>query len=136
MEKINNKDGLNTKKYILLVEDEPIALRVHQMMLERLGYVVVHATTASKALAEYKEKKFNVILLDYGLPDFSGIELCKKIRSYEQLNRKEKSIALMLTAYLQDELLQQECRDAGVDEVAHKPITLQAMKDLLTRWLR
>lgn len=126
---------LKHKPRVLLVEDEPIVQKVHCLTLEKLGCTVDLAATGLKALAMYKNG-YNLILLDCGLPDLSGIEVGKIIRQYEHEHDLVRVPIVMVTAYTNDAELQQECNNAGIDELITKPINENKLwETLLERWL-
>ncbi|HZK30894.1 MAG TPA: response regulator [Methanoregula sp.] len=66
---------------VLLVDDEPALLEVLKPFIERSGEMRVHtAQSAAEALKILQENSFDAIILDYSLPDISGIELLKMLR--------------------------------------------------------
>jgi len=68
-------------KRILYVDDDEAMLRIVAATLPRLaGVEVVTATTGSHALALLGKSGFDLILLDYELPDYDGADLCAEIR--------------------------------------------------------
>ncbi len=68
-------------KRILYVDDDEAMLRIVAATLPRLaGVEVVTATTGNHALALLGDGRFDLVLLDYELPDFDGAELCAEIR--------------------------------------------------------
>lgn len=71
MEKVN----------ILIVEDDADACKTLRMILEEKGYTVSTAENGNRALETAKEKKFDLVILDIKLPDISGTELLKKLKS-------------------------------------------------------
>jgi signal transduction histidine kinase/CheY-like chemotaxis protein len=66
---------------ILLVEDEPAILKVSLMMLQRLGYNVVTATTPGEAirLVEAYPKRIDLLLTDVIMPEMNGRDLAKRL---------------------------------------------------------
>ncbi|HCJ67735.1 MAG TPA: hypothetical protein DHV62_10590 [Elusimicrobia bacterium] len=66
---------------ILIVDDDPDACKTLQMILEERGYTVSTAENGTRALEIVKEKKFDLAILDIKLPDISGTELLKKLKS-------------------------------------------------------
>jgi serine/threonine protein kinase len=70
---------IKKKLKILLVEDDVIAQIIGQNIIEQAGYNldVVHST--QKALALLKHKKYDLIFMDLGLPEASGIEFTKEL---------------------------------------------------------
>jgi two-component system catabolic regulation response regulator CreB len=85
---------------ILVVEDEPAIVDNIVYALETEGYDVVSSSTGQDALALLEEKPISLIVLDVGLPDMSGFDLCKRLR------RTSDIPIIFLTA-----------RDAEVDRV-------------------
>ena len=85
---------------ILLVEDSPIIQKAHTDLLQNLGYHVDVASTGKEALTHFN-KQYDVILMDVGLPDLSGITVTEKIR---QLERKFVPI-IMLMKHEYEELI-------------------------------
>jgi DNA-binding response OmpR family regulator len=68
-------------KRILYVDDDEAMLRIVAATLPRLaGVDVVTAATGSHALALLGKERFDLILLDYELPDYDGADLCAEIR--------------------------------------------------------
>ena len=65
---------------ILVVEDEPALLSYLVPLLERHGYEVESATTGADALQRVDERPPDLVLLDVGLPDVSGLDVCAEIR--------------------------------------------------------
>lgn len=66
--------------HVLLVEDEPAIADTLVYALETECFRVTHALTAHEALATVAREKIDFAILDIGLPDMSGLELCRKLR--------------------------------------------------------
>lgn len=88
--KIEKGDRLN--KRVLIVDDEPSLIEVTQAYLEREGLDVYAAASGQEGLALAEQHQPALIVLDLMLPDMSGEEVCREIRS-----RSDTPI-LMLTA--------------------------------------
>jgi len=69
---------------ILVVEDEPSMARVLQVGLEARGYDVRVATNGRQALAAVSYEEPAVVLLDLGLPDMDGLEVCQRIQRFSR----------------------------------------------------
>jgi two-component system OmpR family response regulator len=82
-----------SKETILVVEDEEKIARLLELELEYEGYEVTKIMDGHKAFEAYKNRKWDLILLDVMLPGLSGIELLRRIR----LNDKNTPV-LLLTA--------------------------------------
>lgn len=65
---------------IVVVDDEPMIVDVIKAYLEKAGYVVYSAHTGSDALRIIERVDPDFIILDLMLPDFSGEEICKRVR--------------------------------------------------------
>lgn len=121
------------KHKVLLVEDEFIVQKVHRMMLEKLGFEVDLAETASETLEKCAYKDYVMIFMDMGLPDGKGDDITRLIRK----NNAKQSLVpiIVLTAYVQDEVREQ-CLAAGANEVHTKPITLLQLQNLIQVWMK
>ncbi len=65
---------------ILVVDDEPMIIEVLKAYLEQAGYVVYSAQNGSEALRIIEANHPDFLILDLMLPDFSGEEICKRVR--------------------------------------------------------
>jgi two-component system, OmpR family, KDP operon response regulator KdpE len=70
---------------ILVVDDEPQLRRFLKTALEAHSYTVDLATTGREALELAQALHPDVVLLDLGLPELDGLEVCRRIRAYSQL---------------------------------------------------
>ena len=118
---------------ILLVEDNPMIQRVHRTMLESLGYQVDVAENGAKALKLFN-KKYQLILLDIGLPDQSGVEVAREIRRLE-MKANRKPIPIIVATALANDELQEECLQAGANEFITKPLSQDRLSQIINRWL-
>lgn len=118
--------------HLLLVEDDPIVLKVHKTMLEKLGYKVDCAVTGMEALEKVNSKNYNLILMDIGLPDISGTDITKEIRTNKKYTANDTPI-IGLTGYdTQDD--RDNCLSVGMNDVAIKPIRFDEMNNILEQW--
>ncbi|HXJ58068.1 MAG TPA: response regulator [Verrucomicrobiae bacterium] len=72
---------MNQAAKILIVDDNPVVLFGMSHLLGSAGFVVVQATTGAEGLERAKQTQPDLVLLDVLLPDFNGIELCRKIKA-------------------------------------------------------
>jgi two-component system OmpR family response regulator len=100
---------------ILLVEDDPALLRGLVAMLRAGGYAVDTASDGASAVSMATQDPYAVVMLDVGLPDFSGFEVLKRLRE-----RGCRMPILMLTARdtVQDRVTG---LDLGADDYILKP---------------
>jgi two-component system OmpR family response regulator len=66
---------------ILMVEDDLEIIQLLETYLERYGLETMSITLPSVALAKLKVEKYDLVLLDLGLPEMDGLELCKQIKA-------------------------------------------------------
>ncbi|NOU07213.1 MAG: phosphate regulon transcriptional regulator PhoB [Hyphomicrobiaceae bacterium] len=118
---------------ILIVEDEASLAELLQYNLEAAGYAVQTAATGSAAEAALTDSQFDLVVLDWMLPEVSGIELCRRIRQ-----RPETKLlpVLMLTAR-GEEADRVRGLSTGADDYVVKPFSinevLARVKALLRR---
>lgn len=77
---------------LLLVEDDEHVATALVAVLARHGFEVVHVSGGEEALEELRDQPFDVVLLDLGLPDVDGFEVCGRIR------RATSTPVIMVTA--------------------------------------
>jgi len=70
---------------IVVVDDEPNIADLVGMYLEREGYRVLKAATGDDGLQAFQEHRPRLMVLDVGLPDIDGLEVCKRIRQTSQV---------------------------------------------------
>ena len=70
---------------ILLVEDEAAIADASIYALQTEAYEVVHVGLGREALALLQSEKFDVLILDVGLPDQTGFDVCRELRKFSQI---------------------------------------------------
>jgi DNA-binding response OmpR family regulator len=85
---------------VLVVEDEENIAKIVQLYLEREGFQVMLASTAAECFDAFDKLAPDLVILDIGLPDEDGVEVCRRIRA------RHRTPIIMLTA-----------RDAEIDRV-------------------
>lgn len=103
---------------VLLIDDDPRQLKTVRTALEREGFTVEQAASGEEGLYKAEVNGYRVIILDLGLPDVNGLEICKKLRE-----QGSNSYIMMLTAKDAEEekiigFL------AGADDYVTKPFSL------------
>ena len=105
-----------TSGTILLVEDEPSIASLVRAYLERDSYRVIWASTGADALAALERHQIRMVILDIGLPDIDGFEVCRRIRKRSQVP------ILMLTAR-DEEPDRVAGLELGADDYISKPFS-------------
>ncbi len=106
-------------KKVLLIEDDRVAAELIRESLAGEGYEVLHITDGTSGLAQVRKAPPDVLLLDLMLPKMSGLDVCKAIRSDENLNRLP---ILMLTSR-GDEMDRVVGLEIGADDYVTKPFS-------------
>jgi two-component system phosphate regulon response regulator PhoB len=65
---------------VLLVEDDPAALRFYADALRASGFLVEEASSGAEALRSAGAAGLSIIVADLGLPDFDGFEVCRQVK--------------------------------------------------------
>lgn len=109
---MNNKNGKHT---ILFVEDTADTRDLVEFGLRHDGFNVVSAQNAEQGMNLVRAGDYALILLDVGLPDKDGLELCREIRLFDT-----QTPILFFTAFA-DLLDHEEARRAGAQGCLRKP---------------
>lgn len=115
---------------LLAVDDDPRVVRLLHRALEKEGYDVESCGTAHETMRLMEERSFDAVVLDVILPDSSGFEICRKLRS-----RGDWTPILMLTArgFPADRV---QGLDSGADDYLPKPFSIAELTARLRSLLR
>ena len=108
-------------KNVLLVEDEPDLNETISFNLDSEGYEVTSAFNGKDALNAIEKKKPDLILLDLMLPDMSGLEICRELRS----SKKTKKIPIMMVTAKGEEVDRIVGFELGADDYIVKPFSIR-----------
>lgn len=113
---------------ILLIEDDIIVQHVHKLMFNKLGVTIDMIDSGLIALEKMRNTSYQIVFIDIGLPDISGIELIKTI--HENPKTYGSPILIALTGYIGAQEHDASLA-AGAHQVMHKPILLAHLSDTL-----
>lgn len=105
---------------ILLVEDEPSQRTILTYNLSKEGYEITEAPDGDEALLLIEEQEFDLILLDWMLPEVSGIEICRQLKR----NSATKDIPVIMLSARGEEADKVRGLDTGADDYLTKPYSL------------
>ena len=108
---------------ILIVDDEPNIIGTVAPLLRARGYEVLSAMTGRAALEAAERDKPDLIVLDLGLPDINGVEVCREVR-------KTQSVPILILSARGAEGDKVKALDAGADDYVTKPF---GTEELLAR---
>ena len=106
----------NRNEQILVVEDDSQIRNFICFVLQQAGYAYTPASTAQDALTRLVTGQYDLMLLDLGLPDFDGMEVMAKVRSWSDMP------IIVISARDQD-TEKAAALDAGADDYLTKPFS-------------
>lgn len=114
---------------ILLVEDDELSQRVTAFYLERYGHEVNIAKNGSEAVNCFKDKKYDLILMDIQMPEMDGLQATKEIRRIEK-DYPEKGHTTIVAITTNPDKVQ--IYKAGMDGYTQKPFSFNGLGKLLS----
>ena len=114
---------------VLVVDDEPQILRALQTALRGAGYDVETAATGEEALTRAAAYPPEAVILDLVLPDRSGVEVCRELRSWSRA-------PILILSAVGEEGEKVDALDAGADDYVTKPFGVEELLARLRAALR
>lgn len=114
------------QRRVLVIDDDPDALRLTGYIFGRAGYEVHVAANGAEGLAMVDEVKPNLVILDVMMPDMSGLEVCERLRA-QPATARLPIIMLSAKGQVDDKI---SGFQAGADDYVPKPVD---SKELLAR---
>ena len=127
---LQEEDEINPGEMtVLIVDDDPVVCKHAELVLEKAGIATEIASSGKQALDMVKLRHarmepYNLILVDWKMPEMDGVETTRQIRS----EIGHESAIIILTAYRWDDVLE-EALEAGVDSFLPKPLFAAAVLD-------
>jgi DNA-binding response OmpR family regulator len=107
---------------VLLVEDDPQISKSLSLSLGLEGFTVTGVATVAGGWEEFSRSAYDILLLDIGLPDGSGLELCQRIRA------QGHSVPILFLSARTDEETVVKGITQGGDDYLRKPFGLEELK--------
>lgn len=117
---------------VLVVEDSEINRTLALKQLELLGLGAVAVESGEGALEFLERESVDLVLMDWNLPGANGIETTEVIRSKGLLSPNVPIIAMTANVLAGDRVA---CLDAGMNDHLGKPVSLDDMRTMMSRWL-
>ncbi|HCF3475863.1 TPA: response regulator [Pseudomonas aeruginosa] len=118
---------------ILVVEDALANQEVLRAQISAFGCRSVVAADAAQAMALFKERAYDLILVDCDLPDQDGYSLVCRLRTFELQSGRKRCPIIAISALTGEQHLQR-CLNSGMDAVMSKPISLGQLGEAIERW--
>jgi two-component system sensor histidine kinase/response regulator len=116
-----------SKYRVLVAEDDEVNAQVVRTILERLGCLVDIAQDGSKAVEFFRRRPYDLVLMDWQMPQMDGPEATARIRA----TARGEATPIIATTSSRDRA---ECLMAGMNDVAPKPYRVEKLKLILKRW--
>jgi CheY-like chemotaxis protein len=117
-------------KTILVVDDEPEARRLLRTYFEKGGYEVVEAADGYDAVQKALETLPDLVIMDMAMPMMDGVNSTRTMRQHDELS---ETPILCLTAF--GSFYDPRARDAGCNDVIHKPVDFGQLKPIVERYV-
>jgi len=122
--------GMGSKQ-ILIVDDEPVWLKVLSQMLQTKGYTVRQAASGADALQTLKSYEPDLILLDVRMPDMNGFDLLDHIKQLPKISAKP----VVFVSAMDDFHAKKVAKELGAADYLLKPIDEKEVSSVLAKYL-
>lgn len=116
-----------TKKKILVVDDNLDIISTYKIILKKEGFTVASASNGKDAIEKFESFKPDFALLDIGMPDMTGYELCKILK---QKPEAKHTVFLSQSGWGNKEH-EEKSKNAGFNEHLVKPLKMEVLKRVL-----
>jgi len=108
---------------VLVVDDSPVCRKIFEQILPKEIYSVSYANNGTEAMRIFKEKSPSIVITDWVMPDFSGLELCKRLRE----DKSASYTYIIVMTSNKDEGGVVRAMEAGADDFLVKPFNPNEM---------
>ena len=115
---------------ILIVEDDPQITKILKLNLKLSGFETDNAMTFQDAWQKIMADHFDLLLLDIGLPDGNGLDLCQKVRE------SGNDVPIVFLSALTDEATVVKGIKNGADDYLRKPFGLEELKVRVNKFVK
>jgi two-component system OmpR family response regulator len=105
---------------ILIADDEPNIREVISFALERAGFTTATARNGSEALQQFRRGSLDLIILDIGMPEMDGLEVCRQIR-------KTSEVPILFLSARDEEIDRVLGLEIGGDDYVTKPFSAREL---------
>jgi two-component system cell cycle response regulator len=132
VEKAPEREGHGYKKRILIVDDEPVNIKVLEAKLPSLEYEVIRASSGNEALKKVADTLPEVILLDIMMPEMDGFEVTRRLKT----DPKTSHIPIIIITALTETKDKLKALEAGAEEFISKPVNTTELRARIKSMLR
>lgn len=120
--------------HALLVEDNPVNLKVAEKVISKLGMTIETASNGQIAVDKVKNGQYDLILMDCQMPVLDGYQATGQIRELQKSEGLHTPIIAMTANAMAGD--RDKCLQAGMDDYLSKPLDRTMLKQTLARWLK
>jgi CheY-like chemotaxis protein len=120
-------------KQVLVVEDDPLNQLIVCSMLQNAGCATTTADNGKRALELLQNTSFDLVLMDWQMPDMDGLEVTRRLRAGAagRFGKAVPIVALTANAFTEDRAA---CLAAGMNDFLTKPVLAAALQAVVMRW--
>jgi CheY-like chemotaxis protein len=127
VERKSKEKHLKGKPRILIVDDNEKAAKTLAMMCDLSDAEATYIMQGKKAIDQARSIKPDMVLLDIGMPDMDGYEVCRQIRKDPDL----RNIKIFANSGWSDDIHRKKSIEAGFDGYLVKPIQIDKLEELI-----
>lgn len=130
-----HNDASGDERHVLVVEDDRVNQTIVCAMLRNAGYRTSTADDGAQALAMLACNDYDLVLMDWQMPDMDGLEVTRRLRSGEagRHGRIVPIVALTANAFVED---RNACLASGMNDFLTKPVLAASLEATVGRWTR
>lgn len=129
--KCNQQIRIMKKLNILLAEDDEMIEKITTFYLRRNGHEIDVAKNGFEAVDMFRDKIYDLVLMDIQMPEMDGLQAVKEIRKIEATYLKNGHTTIIAITTNPDKA---ECLQAGVDGYAQKPFSFDELTTLFKEY--
>ena len=117
---------------LLVVEDQPLNLKLMGVILSRLGYEAFHtATNGKEALEIIHREKIGLVFMDLQMPEMDGISAAEQIRALEKSDPVRSRTCIVALTANANAVIREECFRVGMKHYVGKPFTIRSIAEAI-----
>lgn len=121
----------NTKK-VLVAEDSSVIQNLTKKVLQFQNYEIDSAKNGEEVIKAVNQTKYDIILMDIGMPKIDGMECTKQIRAMD--DRKKADVPIVAITGNAQNYSEEEFKHVGIDEYIPKPIDFDHLVDVVKKY--
>ena len=127
---LNDNNNASTKDYsgkkVLIVDDNKLNIKIAAKLLEKYKLNIDEALSGEECLEKVKNTKYDLIFMDYMMPNMDGIETYKKLKEIENFDTPVVTLTADAVEGSREKFLKE-----GFDEYIAKPILIDHLEEVL-----